>query len=96
MPTKTKTSVKPLHRLARVSRQAGIVLMTAAVTVGMLDLPEHDKRVIVPTQPKLAFAEEENGDTNLNNPLRREREEAGPHYISYSVTQRTPGRTGKY
>ncbi len=96
MSTKTKTSVKPLERLARISQQAGIVLMTAAVTVGMLDMPEQDRRVIVPNQPAFAFAD--NNESGSNNPLRREREseETGPHYISYSVTQRTPGRTGKY
>lgn len=69
--------------------------MTAAVTIGTLDVPEQDKRVVVPTQPKLAFAGEENNDS-LNNPLRREREEAGPHYVSYSETQRTPSRAGKW
>lgn len=72
------------------------MLMTAAVTVGTFDLPEHDKRVVVPTQYKLAFAEEEEGVSNLNNPLRREREETGPHYVSYSETQRTPSRSGRW
>ena len=71
--------------------------MAAAATIGMLEMPEHpDKRVVVPHQPAFAFATENGGNNQQDNTLRREREEAGPHYISYSVAQRTPGRTGKF
>ncbi len=96
MPTKTKNTKTPVDKLAEVAQQAGIVLMTAAVTLGMLELPEHSKRVIVPNQPVPEFADSENKTDSNDNILRREREEAGPHYISYSVAQRTPGRTGKW
>lgn len=66
--------------------------MTAAATVGMLELPDHpNARIVVPSQPALV-AVTSGEDTN---PLRREREETAPHHISYSETQRTPGRTGK-
>ena len=85
----------PIEKLAQVSQQAGLLLMTAAVTIGMVELPEHsNNKIIVPNQPAFAFANNP-GEANPNNPLRREREEAGPHYISYSVNQRTPSRTGK-
>lgn len=72
--------------------QAGLVLMTAAATIGMVELPEHPNKVIVPNQPVFAVAT----DTNeRGSTLRREREETAPHYISYNTSQRTPGRTGR-
>jgi hypothetical protein len=96
MPNKTKT-VTIQQRLAEVATKSGIVLMAAAATIGMLELPEHpDKRVVVPHQPAFAFATENSDNNRPDNTLRREREETGPHYISYSVAQRTPGRTGKF
>ena len=95
MSTKTKNTKTPIEKLAEVSQQAGLVLMTAAVTIGMVELPEHpNSKVVVPNQPAFAFANN-SGEANPNNPMRREREESAPHYTNYSVTQRTPGRTGK-
>lgn len=95
MSTKTKNAKTTIDKLAEASQQAGLLLMTAAVTIGMVELPEHtNSKIVVPNQPAFAFANN-GGDTNLNNPLRREREESGPHYISYSINQRTPSRTGK-
>lgn len=94
MPTKTKKQNKQLESLSRTAQQAGIMLMTAAVTLGMLELPDKpNSRVVVPSRPAFAFAE--NGSEENVNPVRREREETGPHYISYSVSQRTPSRSGK-
>jgi hypothetical protein len=81
--------------LAKISQQIGMVLMTAAATVGMFELPDHPRaKVVVPSQPVFAFATQLSNDGG-SNPLRREREESAPHYISYSVAQRTPGRTGR-
>jgi hypothetical protein len=95
MANKTKTPTIQ-QKLADVAAQSGMLLMATAATFGMLELPDHpDKRVIVPTRPVFAFADE-SAPTGSDNTLRREREEAGPHYISYSVSQRTPGRSGKY
>lgn len=76
-------------------QQAGLMLMTLAVTLGMAELPHHtEKRVVMPSQPVFEAVAAGGGD-NTPNSLRREREETGPHYVSYSVTQRTPGRTGR-
>ena len=71
---------------------ASIALMAAATLMGVVEIPEHANRVNMQAQPAFAFAAEhaENGST-----LRREREETGPHYISYDLTQRTPARSGK-
>ena len=94
MANKTKTN-KTADVITDAAANLGIVLMTAATTLGMVDVPVHqDKRVVLPARARFAFAtESENG--LQGNQLRREREEAGPHYVSYSVYQRTPGRTGK-
>jgi hypothetical protein len=93
--SKTKTNVNTsADQLGDFAQKAGFVLMTVAATIGMFEMPDHpNKRAIVPTQPAFAYAPAA-GEEN-NNPLRREREEAGPHYVSYSVNQRTPGRTGR-
>lgn len=71
--------------------------MTLAATVGMVEVPEqHNQKVaIMPVQPTLAFATP-GAENQEPNPVRREREETGPHYISYGVNQRTPGRTGRF
>jgi hypothetical protein len=73
-------------------QQLGIVLMAAATLLGVVEIPEHNNRLNMITQPTYTFAAEHfnNGST-----LRREREESAPHYISYETTQRTPARSGK-
>jgi hypothetical protein len=87
-----KTTTKSLDQ---ISQQIGLVLMAAAATFGIVELPDRaSAKVVVPSQPTFAFATQLSQEGN--NPLRREREESAPHYISYSVTQRTPGRTGRF
>ncbi|MDB5164497.1 MAG: hypothetical protein JWL89_123 [Candidatus Saccharibacteria bacterium] len=94
MSTKTKNDKANIN-LTELAQQAGIVLMTVAATVGLLELPEHpNARIVVPNQPSLVAVGVNN--EGGNNPLRREREETAPHHISYSEIQRTPGRTGKF
>lgn len=93
MPLKTKTN-NLTECIATVAANSGIVLMAAAATLGIVELPQsHNKRVTLVNRPAFAFASQH--DQQDSNPLRREREEAGPHYISYNVAQRTPGRTGR-
>jgi recombinational DNA repair protein (RecF pathway) len=91
MATKTKTS--KTAQIAELSRQAGLLLMSAAVTMGMLELPDRSTRVVLPTQPVFAWANEKEQNQNT---LRRESEETDQHYISYSVAQRTPSRSGRH
>jgi hypothetical protein len=70
-----------------------IAVMTFAVMLGLVNDPTSiDRRSIVPVQMNLSSAL---SGVQGNNPLRREREESAPHYISYSESQRTPGRSGK-
>ena len=75
------------------TRQTGFILMAAATTAGVMDMQEHQGvKVVVPNQPTFAFG---TNNTEPNSPIQREREEVGPHYINYSVSQRTPSRHGK-
>ena len=94
MSDKTKKIKTTAEAVAEISQQIGILLMTTAATIGMLELPDHQgAKIIVPNQPIMARVTE---NEDINNPLRREREESAPHYINYSVTQRTPSRSGKH
>ena len=82
-----------LEALKNIGTQASVLLMAAATTAGVMDMQDHQSiKVVVPNQPTFAFA---TNNTEQNNPIQREREETAPHYISYSVAQRTPSRHGK-
>jgi hypothetical protein len=95
MPTKTKKVPTKSEKLCELAQQASMILMTAAVTLGMTELPGHpDKRIVLPNQPAFAWANDK-GESNNNNTLRRESQETEQHYISYSVAQRTPARSGR-
>jgi hypothetical protein len=95
MSTKTKNIKTPLDQLSTAAQNAGLVIMTAAATIGMLEMPDRANKIIVPNQPTFAFAgENSNLNSENNNPLRREKEEVEQHYVSYSVNQRTPARSG--
>lgn len=79
-----------------LSKNAGMLLMSVATVTGMLELSTHNlANKVAPQQAAYSFAGN-NLNYDTNNPLRREKEEAGPHYISFSTAQRTPGRTGKF
>lgn len=81
------------EKLANIGTNAGVIMMAAATTVGVMDMQNHQRiKVVIPNQPIFAY---ETNNTQSNNPIQREREESAPHYISYNVTQRTPGRHGK-
>jgi hypothetical protein len=95
MSTKTKTKASRTAALTEIGRQAGLLLMSAAVTFGMLEVPDRPStRIVLPAQPVFAWANE-NEEINSSNTLRRENEETEQHYISYSVAQRTPSRSGR-
>ncbi len=93
MPSKTKTKTTT-DQLSSLAQQGGLLLMTAAITLGMLELPEHpNSKIVLPSQPAFAMANE---NEEMNNPIRREKEESAPHYMSYSVAQRTQSRSGRH
>ena len=81
------------ERIAEAGKNAGIVIMAAAVFTGMLELSsQQDTSVTLLNQPVLAFA---GNSTASDNPLRREKEssETSSVQISYNTTQRTPARS---
>jgi hypothetical protein len=89
---KTNNMQNPFEQLNQLATGTGLALMTAAVMTGMVEMPDHGvARAVLPLQTALAPVPTAASD----NPLRREREESAPHYISYSVAQRTPGRASK-
>lgn len=91
--TKSNTTSKQIQNIAT---SAGLLLMTAAATTLMLEVPDHpDKRAILTPQPAFAAPGQIAEQEMPGSSMRREREETGAHYVSYSVMQRTPGRTGK-
>lgn len=92
MSNKNKNAQPFADSLQNIGRNLGIVLMTGAATLGMLELPDHSNRVALTPQP--AFVINENNE--LNNPLRREREEETADYtLTYNVSQRSPSTAGK-
>lgn len=91
--TKKNNQKLSLNQMGDIAQQAGLVLMTAAATLGLVELSNHPNKIILPNQPILSPVAEHGGSDSST--LRREREEAGPHYVSYSAYQRTPGRSGR-
>lgn len=85
-----------MDQIQDFAANAGIVLMTAAATVGMMEVPEsHNKQVVLPAQPVYEFSNPASGVDTHGSELRREKDEVHPHSLGYSVNQRTAGRTGK-
>lgn len=78
-----------------ISKNIGLTLMSLAMTLGMVELStEHSgNKVVAHSQPAFA-AVTESAPGESHSTQRNERQEAGPHYVSYSAAQRTPGRTG--
>ena len=90
-PKSLKQTTNQINQLAQ---QVGMTLMAAAATFGMAELPNHlNSKIALPNQPVLAFA---NVEEEFNNPIKREQQESGPQYISYSVSQRTPARSARH
>lgn len=78
--------------LGTAARQLGLMVMSAAMILSTIELPDDVKRVILPNQPEPIWVSE---NEDNNNPIRREREETAPHFISYSEVQRTASRSGR-
>ena len=97
MARKTKNNKLSMDGLNTVISNAGMLLMMASATMLMLDVAENpNHKALVPAQPVMVTADHGGINDSLNNnSQRREREETGPHYVSYGASQRTPGRSGR-
>ncbi|HEY4964002.1 MAG TPA: hypothetical protein VIH90_04870 [Candidatus Saccharimonadales bacterium] len=86
--------IKNLKITDKVALDVGTTLMAMATVVGMLELSTHSiNKAILPLQPVYVA---NHSSSDFNNPMRREKEESGTIYVSYSESQRTPSRAGKY
>lgn len=79
------------EQILRTLEWVGMLLMTSATLTGLVDLPSHLSGHQMKTQKEFAFVTQ---TANLSNPMLRERDEAGPHYITYAIN-RTVARSGK-
>lgn len=91
---------KNKNNLAHITEKAvlhiGIYLMAAATIIGMTELTDRqDIRILNVAQPAFAFDSGVQPTMDHQNLIRREREEAGRHAVSYGVTMRTPPISGK-
>jgi len=95
MSVKTKiTSVldNVQESLPEVAQNLGLVAMTSAVALATV-ADTGERRAILPTQASII----KNIDSEVNNPIRREKENESPHqFISFGTFQRTPARAGKH
>lgn len=96
MVTKNKKSQAKLkERLQVVSAHISFILMASAATVMTLEGLQHreNHRVVMPSQPSQVHAQVPHEIGGGHE--RREREETGPHFISYGASQRTAARAGR-
>lgn len=91
---KTKIMQNITEQLTTSAANLGLALMSVAVITGLVEIPENDRaRAVLPIKAELAPAPA--AAENAESTLRREKEESGPHYVSYNVAQRTPGRSAR-
>lgn len=96
MSDKTKTNKNTLEQITDASQQVGLLLMTAAVTLGMVEIPQHpNSKIVLPAEAIYAQVGGAGAGEENNGTLRREKEEHGPHFVGYSNIQRTHARAGK-
>lgn len=88
----TKIPKLSSEMLTDTARLIGPAVLSAVLMLTMFEASDDAKRVILPNQSAPVFAGE---NEDANNPVRREREETAPHFISYSEVQRTAARSGR-
>jgi hypothetical protein len=69
----------------------GVMTMTVATLTGLAELPNFINSHTSTIRSEFALVSQ---TVNTNNPLLREKDEAGPHYVTYT-NSRTPYRSGK-
>lgn len=90
--SKNQKSIMSYEKVGTVAQRLGLFVMSTAMILSMFELSDDAKRIVLPSQPEPVWVGE-NEDTN--NPIRREKEETAPHFISYSEVQRTASRSGR-
>lgn len=96
MANKTKNQKTLTDNLTTAAAHMGIVLMTAATALTVVELPHEERRAVVPsTQPAFAFAGPAEHAGPQSHEIRREKEEIHPHQLAHSISQRTAARAGR-
>ena len=80
--------------LAERAQRVGVALMFVAAAMGIVEFGDHKngREALVPQTALVS----EHGAGQGGEAQRREREETGPHYTSYGINQRTPGRARNF
>jgi hypothetical protein len=78
------------EKLSDAAQNIGLLAMGTAMAVGFIEIAGHTRAVVPATASVSPAGEHQQG----GDPMRREREETGPHYISYGAMHRTAGRSG--
>ncbi|HUA13637.1 MAG TPA: hypothetical protein VL989_04000 [Candidatus Sulfotelmatobacter sp.] len=95
MSNKTKIEKTTLEKMSQLSTQLGVLLMSVATTVGMIEINNHVKtQVLTPARAVVSSENQVEENYNSSN-LVKDRDDVAPHFISYSETQRTPSRSGR-
>ncbi len=79
--------------LNKFANNLAMVLMSLATVLGMFELSQKSYQKVVLNDSNNAIIKPAN---DPNNPIRREKEEADSNYVSYTESQRTYPRSGKY
>jgi|GEM_PF-896887 len=77
-----------------IKNEIGFYAMAAASLFGVMEMPAHYLRDNLLPVAKIAVAETVTHRDSVPTPIQREKAETGAEFVSYSESQRTPGRTG--
>jgi hypothetical protein len=89
--------ISTIDKLQNSAKIGGLALMAIGAGLLAVELPhagQHEEKHANGLVPQMAVVNY-NDAFNGGNKERREREETGPHYVSYGNAQRTPAHTGQ-
>jgi hypothetical protein len=88
---KIKTIENSSEKFAQFAEWLGIISMSVATLTGLAELPSLVSNHSSSVRAEFALVSQA---SNTNNPLLREKDESGPHYVTYG-TPRTVNRSGR-
>lgn len=88
-----KNTKKYSPKINKFANNLSMVLMSLATILGMFELSQKSYQKVVLNNSNTAVVKPA---SDPNNPIRREKEETDSNYVSYTESQRTYPRSGKY
>jgi hypothetical protein len=91
---KIKSIENTSEKIAKCAEWLGLISMTVATLTGLAELPtflNNHSSTFRAERAEFALVAQ---TSNTNNPLLREKDESGPHYVTYG-TPRTVSRSGR-